>query len=110
VDTQAEDKLGVEGAWFVIVTAETDETSPDAVALSMLVTALEDGLLTFALTPLGVSVVVGARSQDEATVLGARLVAVGKALGARRVAGRLTDKIEEAIPAARPAAKEDGGG
>lgn len=110
MDTQTEDKLVPEEAWFAIVTAETDETSPDAVALSMLATALEDGLVTFALTPLGVSVVVGARSQVDASRLGARLVAVGKALGARRVAGRLTDNMEEAMPAVRRVAKEDDGG
>jgi hypothetical protein len=109
VSTQAEDKLRAEDAWFAIVTAEIAEAERlDTVALALLVTALDEGIVTYAVTPFGVTVVVGAPTKHRAMKLGKRLVDVAKTLGAARVVGRLTNKIEEAIPAA--ARGEAGGG
>lgn len=100
--------------WFAIATAELDPASPDAVALAMLAIAQEAGLVTFAVTPFGATAVLAAGGRDEARVLGERAAACAASAGARRVGVRLTDRLEEAMPAASvvrdQAAREQGGG
>jgi hypothetical protein len=100
------DSSADEMKWFCAVSAEFDQETPANEATSALLSVSQQlGMLTFAASPMGVTVVLVDPDKSMVEARGKRLAGVAKLVGARpdRIGFFITDEAERVVPMTRGA-------